>query len=180
MDYRLRRIAAAGLMAALALALNFPLLGVPNIEIFSLCLFISGMFLRFWGGLTVPLAAGFVFIMFNPNGPPSLITVALAQMFGFILIGMAGALFGRSILKNKNRYVGITYCAAIGVVMTFLYDLLTNMAFGLTIGPFWPTITAGIAFSLWHIVSNAIIFGFSEPLLVKLWRIAGPRLYQFS
>jgi len=180
LDYRLRKIAAAGLLAALAIALNFPLLGVPNIEIFSLCMFIAGLFLGFWGGLVVPLVAGLIFIMFNPNGPPSLITVVIAQLIGFILFGISGALFGKSILKNKNHIIGITFCAAIGVVFTFFYDLLTNMAFALTIGPFWPTVTGGIAFSLWHIVSNGIIFGLSEPLMVKLWRIARPRLYQLS
>lgn len=180
MDYRLRRVAAAGLLAALAIALNFPLLGVPNLEVFSLCMFISGLFLGFWGGLVVPLVAGLIFVMFNPNGSPSLITVVIAQLIGFILFGIAGALFGKSILKNKNRIIGITFCAAIGVVFTFLYDALTNIAFALTIGPFWPTLASGIAFSLWHIVSNGIIFGISEPLMVKLWRIAGPRLYQLS
>jgi thiamine transporter ThiT len=180
LNYRIRRIATAGLLAALALAINFPLLGVPNIELFSLCLFIAGTFLGYWGGYVVPLAAGLIFIIFNPNGPPSLVTVAIAQIIGFILFGLAGAFFGKSILKNKNRIIGITFCAAVGVVFTFIYDLLTNIAFGLTIGPFWPTIIGGIAFSLWHIVSNGLIFGIFEPLMVRLWYVAGPRLYQFQ
>jgi len=176
----LRRIAAAGLLSALAIALNFPFLGVPNIEILSLCMFISGLFLGLWGGLVVPVVAGMIFIMFNPNGPPSLITVVIAQLIGFMLFGIAGALFGKSILKNKNHIIGMTFCAAIGVVFTFLYDLLTNMAFALTIGPFWPTVAGGLILSFLHIISNGIIFGLSEPLMVKLWRIASPRLYQLS
>ena len=180
MNYRLRRVAAAGLFSALALAANFPLLGVPNVELFSLCLFIAGIFLHYWGGLVVPVAAGLIFIIFNPNGPPTLITVAAAQMLGFIIIGQSGALFGKSILNNKNRVMGITFCAAVGVVVTFVYDALTNAAFGLTVGPFWPVIVSGIAFSLMHMVSNGIIFGFFEPFLVKLWRFAGPQLYQSS
>lgn len=178
MDFRTRRIAAAGLFAALAIAINFPLLGIPNVELFSLCLFISGVFLRIWGGFIVPLVAGSIFIIFNPNGPPTLFTVAIAQIVGFIIFGLAGAFFGRSILRNKSRPIGIMLLAAIGVVLTFIYDLLTNAAFAVTIGPFWPTIIGGIGFSIWHIVSNGLIFGFFEPLLVKLWRITGPRLYQ--
>lgn len=169
-------MAAAGLFAALALALNFPLLGVPNIEVFSLILFMSGAYLGYWGGFVVPLVAGLIFIFFNPNGPPSLLTLVLAQLVGFVLMGLAGAAFGKSILQNKNRIVGITFCAAIGVVMTFIYDLLTNLALATAFGPFWPVITAGIAFSLWHMVSNALIFGFAEPVMVKLWKIVGPRL----
>lgn len=178
MDFRTRRIAAAGLFAALALAINFPLLGIPNVELFSFCMFISGVFLGAWGGFIVPLVAGSIFIIFNPNGPPTLFTLAIAQLIGFILFGLAGALFGKSILHSKNRLVSVTLCTAIGVMFTFIYDLLTNAAFAVTIGPFWPTIIGGIGFSLWHIVSNGLIFGFFEPILVKLWRITGPRLYQ--
>ena len=128
----------------------------------------------------VPLVAGVIFVVFNPNGPPSVLSVAAAQVIGFILFGLAGAAFGKSIFKNKNRIVGITFMAAIGVVFTFIYDLLTNAAFGLTVGPFWPVIIGGIAFSLWHIVTNALIFGCAEPLLVKLWHITGSRFLQRS
>jgi hypothetical protein len=177
-NYRIRRIAAGGLLAALALAVNFPLLGVPNVELFSVCLFISGIYLGFWGGFMVPFAAGMIFIIFNPNGPPSLLTVALAQLMGFVLFGMVGAVFGRSIIRNKNRVVGMTFLAAIGIVFTFIYDLLTNLAFALSVGPFKPVLIAGLAFSLWHMVSNGLIFGLSEPIIVKLWHVAGPRLSQ--
>jgi len=180
LNYRIRRIAAAGLFAALALVINFPLLGIPNVELFSLCLFVAGVFLGYWGGFVVPLVAGSIFVIFNPNGPPSLITVAVAQIIGMILFGLTGAVLSKSLLKNKNRMIGITFCAAVGVVLTFIYDLLTNAAFGLTIGPFWPTVVSGIAFSLMHMVSNGLIFGFFEPLMVKLWYAAGPRLYQFQ
>lgn len=178
MDIRLRRVAAAGLFAALALALNFPLLGIPNIEIISLILFIAGLFLGYYGSLISSLAAGLIFVFFNPNGPPSMVLLVIAQITGFVLFGLAGALFGKSILKNKNRVVGMTFCAAIGIVFTFIYDLLTNMAIAVSFDAFWPTIIGGISFALWHFVSNGIIFGFAEPLIVKLWQIVGPRLYQ--
>lgn len=178
MDFRIKRTAAAGLFAALALALNFPLLGIPNVEVFSLCLFIAGIFLGYWGGFVTPLVAGLIFVFFNPNGPPSLVVLIVAQMAGFILFGMVGALFGKAILKNKNRVVGMTFCAAIGVFFTFIYDLLTNLAIASSFGPFWPVIVSGIAFSLWHMVVNGIIFGLAEPMVVKLWQVVGPQLYR--
>jgi thiamine transporter ThiT len=180
LDPKLKRTAAIGLFAALALALNFPLLGVPNVELFSVCLFISGVFLGYRGGIITPLIAGIIFVFFNPNGPPSVITMVIAQFIGFILFGLAGAIFGKSILRNKNHMVGMAFCGAIGVVFTFIYDALTNAALGLTFGAFWPTMAGGIAFSLMHFVSNGLIFGFSEPLMVKLWQIVEPRLYPSS
>jgi thiamine transporter ThiT len=179
-DPRLKRTAATGLFAALALALNFPLLGVPNVELFSVCLFIAGVYLGYWGGIVTPLIAGVIFVFFNPNGPPSVITLVIAQLVGFVLFGLAGAIFGKSILRNKNHMVGMVFSAAIGVVFTFIYDALTNAAIAVTFGPFWPTMISGIAFSLMHIVSNGIIFGLVEPLMVKLWQIVEPRLYPAS
>jgi len=136
----------------------------------------SGIFLSYWGGIVVPLIAGLIFVFFNPNGPPTLITLIIAQIAGFILIGLAGATFGRSIIRNKNRVMGITFCAAIGVVLTFIYDLLSNLALATAFGPFWPVIAAGISFSLLHMAFNGLIFGFSEPIIVKLWQIVGSRL----
>jgi len=176
MDPKLKRTAAAGLFAALALALNFPLLGVPNVELISFCLFVSGMYLGYWGGFVTPLIAGFIFVFFNPNGPSTMILIAIAQIIGFILFGLAGAIFGKNIIRNKNRIVGITFCAAIGVVFTFIYDVLTNAAVAITFGPFWTTMLSGVAFSLWHMMTNGLIFGFAEPLVVKLWKVVGPRL----
>ena len=177
MKHRARRIAAAGLFAALALAITYPLAGIPNIKFFELCLFIAGAFLSYWGGITVPLVAGTIYILFNPNGPQTVLLVGLAQISGFILFGLSGSFFGKSILANKNRVVGMTFSAAIGVVLTFIYDVLTNAAFGLTIGAVWPTIISGIGFSVVHIAFNGLVFGLAEPLIVKLWQISRSYLY---
>lgn len=176
MKKHLRRIAAAGLFAALALAITYPLAGLPNIKFFDLCLFSAGIVLGYWGGITVPLTAGTIYILFNPNGPQTIVLVGIAQLIGFLLYGLAGAFFCRMILANTRRVIGMTFCAAIGVVMTFIYDLLTNAAFGITIGAIWPTIYAGIAFSLIHMAANGLIFGLAEPLLVRVWRSVRPLL----
>jgi hypothetical protein len=178
LKYRTRRIAAAGLFAALALAITYPMAGIPNIKFFEVCLFISGLFLGYWGGFTVPLVAGIIYILFNPNGPQTIPLVGLAQLFGFLLFGLFGALFRKMILANKNRIVGMTFCAAVGVVLTFVYDVITNAAFGLTINAIWPTIVSGVGFSLVHMAANGLIFGVAEPLMVKLWQISRPYLYQ--
>jgi hypothetical protein len=177
LNYRLRRIAAAGLFAALALATSYAMAAIPNVKFFEVCLFIAGAFLGFWGGIVVPLVAGTIYVLFNPNGPQTNLLVGVAQIVGFMLFGIAGAAFRKMILANRNHYVGMTFCAAIGVVVTFIYGLLTDTAFGYTINAIKPTIISGIAFSLVHIGSNGIIFGLAEPLMVKLWQVAKPYLY---
>ena len=161
----------------MALAITYPLAGIPNVKFFEVCLFMAGIFLGWWGGITVPLVAGLIYIIFNPNGPQTVILVGFAQIIGYILFGLAGSLFGKSILANKNRIVGMTFCAATGVVLTFIYDIMTNAAWGITIGAIWPAIYSGIAFSVIHLVSNGIIFGILEPFMVKLWHISKHYLY---
>jgi len=173
---RIRRIAAVGLLSALALAVTYPLAGIPNVKFFELCLFLSGIFLGFRGGVSVPLIAGTIYIMFNPNGPQTVLLVGIAQIVGFLLFGLAGAVFGKMILANNRRLIGMTFCAAIGVFLTFVYDLITNAAWGITIGALMPAIYSGIAFSLLHMAANGLIFGLAEPLLVRIWKAVYPLL----
>lgn len=150
---------------------------VPNVKFFEVCLFIAGIFLGFWGGIVVPLVAGSIYILFNPNGPQTILIVGIAQIAGFMMFGIAGAFFRKMILANRNHYVGMVFCAAIGVVVTFMYDILTNAAWGFTMGAIQPVIVSGIAFSLVHMGFNGLIFGMAEPLMVKLWQVAKPYLY---
>jgi len=177
LNYRLRRIAAAGLFAALALATSYAMAAVPNVKFFDVCLFIAGIFLGFWGGIVVPLVAGSIYILFNPNGPQTILIVGIAQIAGFMMFGIAGAIFRKMILANRNHYVGMVFCAAIGVVVTFIYDIITNAAWGYSMGAVRPVIISGIAFSLVHMGFNGLIFGLAEPLVVKLWQVAKPYLY---
>jgi len=177
LNYRLRRIAAAGLFAALALATSYAMAAVPNVKFFDVCLFIAGIFLGFWGGIVVPLVAGSIYILFNPNGPQTILIVGIAQIAGFMMFGIAGAIFRKMILANRNHYVGMVFCAAIGVVVTFIYDIITNAAWGYSMGAVQPVIISGIAFSLVHMGFNGLIFGLAEPLVVKLWQVAKPYLY---
>ncbi len=163
-------------MSALALAITYPLAGIPNVKFFELCLFLSGIFLGLWGGISVPLIAGTIYILFNPNGPQTVLLVGIAQIVGYLLFGLAGAAFGKIILANNRRLIGMTFCAATGVFLTFVYDLLTNAAWGLTIGALKPAVYSGIAFSLVHMAANGLIFGLAEPLMGRVWKAVYPLL----
>ncbi len=168
--FGLTSVARVGVFAALAFGVNAPFLAIPNVETFSLALFLSGLFLGIVDGAAVALVAGVIFIFFNPNGPQTIIPVALAQMAGFFLFAVTGSLLRSTVLNSRPGWKITAFLAATGALLTFLYDLLTNFAFAATIGPFWPVLVGGISFGVLHLVSNTLIFGLSSVVIQRIWK----------
>lgn len=163
-------VARVGVFSALAFGVNTPFLAIPNIEIFSFSLFLSGLFLGAAGGTATALVAGIIFVFFNPNGAQPILAVGLIQLFGFLLFGLCGGLLRRVVLKKDNIKFTITVLLAAGALLTFWYDLSTNLAFAYLFGPFWQALIAGLWFSAVHTVSNTIIFGLSGTVVQKIWK----------
>jgi hypothetical protein len=63
-----------------------------------------------------------------------------------------------------------------GLVLTLIYDLLTNLATTVVMGQFWPVMIAAVPFSLLHILSNMVIFVALSPLLIKMSRLYRERI----
>lgn len=168
--FNMKGVARVGVFAALAFGINAPLLAVPNIEIFSLSLFLSGLFLGLAGGVATALVAGIIFVFFNPNGAQPILAVGLVQMLGFILFGLCGGLVRPIILRKDNIRITILVMLISGAVLTIWYDLSTNLVFALLFGPFWPALIGGLLFSIVHTISNTVIFGLSGAVVQKIWK----------
>ncbi|OGC89781.1 MAG: hypothetical protein A2W25_02750 [candidate division Zixibacteria bacterium RBG_16_53_22] len=166
----LARVARIGIFSALAFGINAPFLAIPNIELFSLALFLAGLFIGPVEGTMVGLVAGAIFVLFNPNGPQTIIFVGLAQLFGFALFGLSGGLLRNLFVGKKANLKSAILLILIGAFLTLWYDLSTNLIFAILFGPFWPTLIAGIGFALLHIASNAVIFGMSSLVIDKIWK----------
>ena len=170
--FGLSDIARVGIFASLAFAVNAPFLVIPNVETFSVALFLSGVFLGIIDGLAVALVGGTIFVFFNPNGPQTIMPVGLAQIVGFMLFGFAGGLLRPLILKNPNSRKVIVISAMTGLGLTFWYDFSTNFALAVLhiYGPFWVTLIGGLSFAIIHIISNTIIFGLSSLIIYRIWK----------
>jgi hypothetical protein len=145
---------------------------VPNFESITLVVFGAGLLLGFRDGALVGLLTMLLYTLLNPYGPaPPL--VMLAQVGGCTLTGAAGALFGRlggSGWPAGSRAVAL---AAAALIVTAIYDLLTNVATGLVFGQMRYWLVAGIPFSLWHIGFNVALFvALGTPLAGVLGRYA--------
>jgi hypothetical protein len=171
--FGLSNVARVGVFSALAFGVNAPFLVIPNVEVFSLALFLSGIFLGIIDGLAVALISGVIFVLFNPNGPQTLPLVGLAQLFGFILFGLTGGLL-RPIVLHHSQTLKIAFLLAFcGGALTLWYDLSTNLVFAIILGPFWPTVVSGMAFGIIHIVGNIITFALSSLIIQRIWKRVG-------
>jgi len=149
-----------GFFIALSLALGFALAHIPNVELITLTIFISGCLLGKGKGVIIGMVAMTLFAFFNPLGP-AVIPVAIAQVIGMGYIGFSGGIIGSRMKGIKSAWVRGTFLAVGGFFLTLFYDFLTNLAVALAFGlweRWYAVVIGGIAFSLIHIVSNTFIF----------------------
>ena len=167
-----RRIAYTGLFIALAVALGFALVAVPNVEMITATIFIAGWVMGPVMGALVGVIAETIYSGMNPVGsgflfPPLLI----AQVISYGFIGFAGGVLRRGeifFLASKPGYIAL---GTAGALLTLLYDVLTTLSYpfsaGFTGAQIWTTLIAGLGLSAVHVVVNFFIFSILVPQILK-------------
>jgi uncharacterized membrane protein len=161
------KIALAGLLSSLAVALGFLLMAIPNVELITLVVFVSGSILGVRGGALVGVVSMLIYSIANPMGT-AIPLVTVSQAAGQGIVGALGATAPRLRRLSTRRVVRNALFAAAGVVVTLQYDLLTNLALGASVGSVLPVVIAGLLFSLVHVMSNAMIFFFLVDVLLSV------------
>jgi hypothetical protein len=151
-----RRISYAALMVAAALTGVYAET-IPNFEVLTLVVFCSGVLLGARGGVLVGTLTMLIFTLLNPYGPAHPLVMA-AQVAGEALTGAAGAAFATAGLPERPVPVRIASLAVAALLLTATFDLLTNLATGVMLGPVRLTLLQGIPFALWHIGWNIVLF----------------------
>ena len=153
------RVALIAVFAALAIGGNYVLSVIPNVELSSVMVFLSGFLFGSVIGALVGAIAMIIYQLWNPWGafiPP----IGLAVIACTIFIGIVGGILGKSLQKlsySDSRWFLLP--AIFGILLTLFFDLVTNFAYSLTfVTPFIATIIIGAPFLLIHIISNAILF----------------------
>ena len=168
----LNKLVRASIFTALAIGLGFSLLMVPNVELITVIVFLSGLTLGVRWGILVGGTAEFIFSVLNPFGsglmfPPLLIS----QVLSMILIGAFGGILKSVFFKKEYSSKRIAILALTGFILTFLFDSLTTLSFPVSVGFDFPQTfgiyLSGIGFTLLHQISNAIIFPIVIPKVVK-------------
>ena len=168
---RARAAAGVGALAALAVAGGYCLAGVPNVEVMTLIVFTSGWLTGMAGGASVGAIAMFVFTVANPYGA-AVPLLAAVQVLCMGFVGVCGGAWGR-LWGEGAAPVSPAALGLIGALLTFVYDLSTNVAIGISFSQIGPTLVAGIPFALIHILANGLIFALAGPHLIKGLASAG-------
>jgi LytS/YehU family sensor histidine kinase len=154
------RVALIAVLAAMAIGGNYALSAIPNVELSSVMVFLSGFLFGPFIGAFVGLIAMSVYQLWNPWGgfyPP----IGIAVIGCTILIGIIGGIIGRALKRlayTDNRWLLLP--SLFGILLTLFFDLITNFAYSVSLGPpFIVTIATGFPFMVVHVVNNAILFG---------------------
>jgi hypothetical protein len=161
---------------ALIVAAGYSLAGVPNVELVTLLVFLSGFLLGPRLGPVVGAASWGLFSTLNPMGaavPP----ILAAQVLAGAVIGLTGALAGPFILERVRRPVGMLICGVAGLLLTLLFQVFVNTAAFFTfvddrgVRAFWVFMAGGIAFTAMHLIWNtALFFATLRPVMSVLNR----------
>lgn len=123
---RTRRTILAGMLVAATVSLGYALALVPNVELMTAAVFISGYLLGAALGAAVGAVSMLIYALFNPLGA-SLPPLVAAQTVAFAFIGLCGAK-AAPIIVTRERRLAAALSGLIGFSLTLLYDLLTSVA----------------------------------------------------
>lgn len=153
-----KRASIIAILTAACVASNYALVGVLNVKIMDVIVFITGLVFGSISGMTVGFLSWVIYGIVNPYGFSLPILFATAGME--TLYGFAGGIVGRNErgLLGEDIFTGIKY-AIIGFILTFIYDFVTNIVMAATFGIDWSVaLIGGIPFALAHEISNAFLF----------------------
>ena len=162
----------ASIFCAMAIAMGYSLMMVPNIELITVIIFLSGIILNLWWGALVGLVAMGIYSGLNPIGsglsfPP----LFFAQIIGMALCGIIGGLLRPFFFVRKYNFSRLLLLGLTGFLVTFIYDVLTLISYPLFSGLGYAGIVAslikGLGFTLLHEISNIFIFLITVPRVVQ-------------
>jgi hypothetical protein len=139
---------------------------IPNVEILTMTVFLSGALLGPLAGLLTGALSAFLFSTLNPLGQASPPLLA-AQI---ISLAICGAVGGLPRVPDPASIRGRLALGLCGLAVTLVYDLLTTISFTLVVDLNWKAFVGALAFGApfyaLHLLSNTLIFAFILPILI--------------
>jgi uncharacterized membrane protein len=168
---RSTKVSMVAMLSATSIALSYALYWIPNIELTSLMIFLSGFALGSRNGIVVGLITELVFSNLNPLGPAPP-AILLAQVSCMMLIGTAGGAVAKFSDQGDIKLSSSLKMGAMGLYLTILYDLVTDLGFALSfpligndlVSTYVTYLVLGSPFMIVHVFSNTLLFGTIGPL----------------
>jgi len=173
------RISLIATFTALSIVLGYAMAYIPNIEVFTLMIFLSGFIMSKKEGAIIGLLSASIFTFFNSLGP-SPPPLFIYQLIHYSLTGLSGGLTKNFMLNRKffkpredlYAYQVMVIFGVIGGILTFLFDILSTLFGGFTVSTtidyFIATYLFGIVFTTIHLIGNILVFVFLLPGLIQI------------
>jgi len=164
-------------MTALCVSSNYAMIGFTNIKFMDLFVFVSGYCFGILPGILVGVFTWLLYGTLNPYG--FVLPIWVATSLGEGLYGLVGGLskkFGLEVpdlsrIGKKEHWICSIKIALLGFLLTFLYDLFTNIVSALTAGlPIPIVLISGIPFAILHEGSNIAFFFWGGATLIMIIR----------
>jgi len=177
-----REISVIAILVAASLASNYALIWLPNVKLMDLIVFVSGLQFGMYVGCMVGVLVWAVYGSINPYG--FILPIWVGCMLSESLFGVAGGLIGKhTTITPGSPRVFAWEMAVTGFILSFIYDVMTNLLSAVTISWFETTyltvlavMVSGIPFALVHEISNGILFFLGVgPLSLSIQRTVGVR-----
>ena len=173
------RIALISTFTALTIVLGYLLIYIPNIELFTLFIFLSGFILGKRDGMIVGFLSSFIFCYFNPFGSSPL-PLLIFQLTHYSITGMIGGLMDDLIQRIKSfgdrgDFYNISLMVLFGItgaLITINFQIISSLIHVLsflgTLNEFLPYFFTGLVFTIIHVIGNTLGFIFILPGLIQL------------
>jgi len=172
-------ISFIAILTALSVVLGYLLAFIPNIEVFTLMIFLSGFMMSKKEGAIIGFLSALIFTFFNPYGP-SPPPLFLYQLIHYSTTGVLGGLM-KDFLRNKKYFKPtedlyifriMVLFGFLGGIITFVFDILSTLFGGfmvsITIDYFIASYLLGIVFTTVHLIGNVLVFVFLLPGLLQV------------
>jgi hypothetical protein len=160
------KITTIGTYAATCIGAGYMLTMIPNVEIFSMLVFLGGLLFGKVIGLLNGFLSALIYFTFNLLGasPPLLLIV---QLVAYTLLGLLGGMLRPTRLRRSISSVSQAVFATIGAVFSFSYLFIADISFAIVFGiNIVAQLVAGLVFTTINVICNIITFGFLMPILI--------------
>jgi len=174
MKIPVRNICLIAVLTAASIGSNYALIGLPNIKLMDLIVFVTGLRFGVIVGASTGILTWMVYGALNPFGfsfPIWVATMTGEATFGivggFLSKNASGEIRGFSLHSNYNLETALW-----GFILTFAYDLFTNIVYAATFGvPIFFALATGWLVPPWfgilHEGSNTILFLLATNPLIR-------------
>jgi len=167
-----RRIALIAVLTALAVASDYALSAIPNVNLMDTIVLVSGALYGLRVAVPVAVLSWAVYGTLNPYG--FCLPILIATTSSELVYAFAGRMLRNDVLNDLNSkgfrgYLSLgAKLSIVGCLCTLMYDFFTNMAFAFVFGvkPIVALIQ-GVPFSAMHVAGNSQILLWAAPAVIK-------------